>query len=693
MAKLWTSLSLLLVFVMLLFLAPTLLLMPAQIVSADGEGVVQEVNATFSFTENASVSGNWSNFTAGGADIDALGLCLAQYTRDNVVRNTTLAGCEFREYTEGTGTVTGDLSGSLWISWLTYNFSQKYTSTPLVLYHDYGSSAHFGWMAGRGHYYDTGNASNNFTFGFVLDFDSDASMTNADGKGFLLSMNETGSFAGHKIIGDFDVLKNGGNYTWDLHLRNYDPSEVADLGLLNVSGLVLQETTDPIGYGLNLLSFTSDGPKPTPSANHTTDFEEITWGREPIKNITAGHLGVGGKMDLSRNNVLYLFIDAGSHPGETWVGIQGTPVVNLHIDDAYNASDDGFPYGQLYELLLLDLPNQYVQMVTYPYNFFHQSGYTFTPFGMFKSSTDCYAGTESYADAQILIEATSGTAHQYSTDHSYGLYPHPKVASVSPNSGSPGATMNVTISGKYFLRAAGAKSGWIPNSGNVSFGDNITVNYYTINNATNPIDNSITANITIAGGASVGARNVTVTSCFNYTFGNGTAPYKSGTKVDGFSVVTAGASLDGHVNLQGFPATNITVRFFAPGTQNEAAKKYGSTDANGNFTISGLTPDTYDVAVKGQTSLDNLVTGINVTVPGRTNFGVLLEGDANNDDYIDGSDYGPLSSAWLSYPGQPNWDPNVDFSRDNYIDGSDYGPLSSNWLLWGGTFGYPGNWN
>jgi hypothetical protein len=165
--------------------------------------------------------------------------------------------------------------------------------------------------------------------------------------------------------------------------------------------------------------------------------------------------------------------------------------------------------------------------------------------------------------------------------------------------------------------------------------------------------------------------------------------------VDVSPTAGATATLEGHVNLQGFPATNITVRFFNPGTHNETMKKYGSTDASGNFTISGLTPGTYDVAVKGQSSLSNLVTGVNLTVPGRTNFGVLLEGDASNDDYIDGSDYGPLSSAWLSYPGCPggNWNPAVDFSRDNYIDGSDYGPLSANWLLWGGTFGWPGNWN
>jgi len=158
------------------------------------------------------------------------------------------------------------------------------------------------------------------------------------------------------------------------------------------------------------------------------------------------------------------------------------------------------------------------------------------------------------------------------------------------------------------------------------------------------------------------------------------------------------ATLQGHVDLQGLPATNVTVRFFDPGTQNQTMKKYNSTDASGNFTISGLTVGTYDVAVKGQTSLSNLVTGVDLSVPGRTDFGALLEGDAlsSNDDYIDFSDYGPLSDAWLSYPGCTPplyWDANVDFSRDDYIDFSDYGPLSDNWLKWGDCFGWPGDWN
>ena len=152
--------------------------------------------------------------------------------------------------------------------------------------------------------------------------------------------------------------------------------------------------------------------------------------------------------------------------------------------------------------------------------------------------------------------------------------------------------------------------------------------------------------------------------------------------------------LQGHVDLQGMPATNVTVRFFDLGTQNETMKKYRSTDSSGNFTIAVVTSGTYDVAVKGSTSLSSLQTGINLTVGVITyrDFGALLEGDSSGNDYVDGSDYGLLSFAWLSWPGQPNWDARADFSRDAYIDGSDFGPLSFNWLEWGDCYGWPGNW-
>jgi len=117
-----------------------------------------------------------------------------------------------------------------------------------------------------------------------------------------------------------------------------------------------------------------------------------------------------------------------------------------------------------------------------------------------------------------------------------------------------------------------------------------------------------------------------------------------------------------------------------------------TTDDTGVFTIPGFTPGPYDVGIKNATCLSKLVTNvtINAGAPTEVPFGGILEGDANDDDYIDGSDFGPLSIAWHSYPGCPpplTWNPSVDFNRDNYIDGSDFGSLSVNWHKYGDCIG------
>ena len=682
MVKLGKVFSIFAVLTLLILLAPAVILAPGGNVAAQGEEVTQELNATFSFTETEP--GDWWTFTAGSGGIQGAGLTLEQYTRPYVLRgmSSPLAGCGFRNYTTGSGTVAGDLSGTMSLEWNTFRFNQTYSHTPI-----YMTATDFGFMTGRG-LIDEGGGDN-FTFVFVADLDCDDDMTNAEGKGFMVSVEENGIFGNmslpveqrHKIIGDFEVVKTGAAYTWDLHLRNYPPNEVEYKGNVTVEGYVMQEFTDPIHAPLALLNFSAGGYDVTP-LDKATGFEEINWGKDPTKTVTGGPLGANGTMDITRNGALYLATPSGA------VHIQAAEACILHIDDTYaQTAPDNSSYGHTYYYLLLTLPYQDLPIG----DMFSQDGYTFCPFGLYLAPTDCYVGAETFALAHIEIMSAIGDAYQTSTDLSYGLDPHPQVSSHSivPNTGSPGATISaVTITGKYFLRAAGKKSGWVDDSGSVDFGPNITVNSYTVDSA-----NQITANITIAGDAAPGKRNVTVTSCFGYSNGKGAPPYKSGTLVDGFEVVTAGASLDGHVDLLGNFATNVTVRLFAEGTTTEAAKAYGTTDASGNFTISGLLPGTWDVGVKGQTSLSNLVTGVDLSVPGRTDFGVLVEGDASGDDYINPSDFAMLSFAWLSYPGHANWNSNADFRRDSYINPSDFALVSFAWLDWGACYGWPGNWN
>ena len=121
------------------------------------------------------------------------------------------------------------------------------------------------------------------------------------------------------------------------------------------------------------------------------------------------------------------------------------------------------------------------------------------------------------------------------------------------------------------------------------------------------------------------------------------------------------ATLQGNVNLLGYGAVNLVVRFFTPNTQTEVMKACSPTDASGNFTIYGITPGTYDVGVKCDNSLsilseDQVFTEDNTTT---INFGSLLRGDLNQDDAVTSPDYSILSSNFnkvgpcYGYPG--NW--------------------------------------
>jgi LEA14-like dessication related protein len=92
----------------------------------------------------------------------------------------------------------------------------------------------------------------------------------------------------------------------------------------------------------------------------------------------------------------------------------------------------------------------------------------------------------------------------------------PTITSVNPSGGNQGQTLIVTITRNYLTRATG-----------VSFGPGITTNSFTLDSST-----QITANITIEGAATSGARNVLVTT-------PGGTPILTG----GFSVAQAGAPL------------------------------------------------------------------------------------------------------------------------------------------------------
>ena len=110
------------------------------------------------------------------------------------------------------------------------------------------------------------------------------------------------------------------------------------------------------------------------------------------------------------------------------------------------------------------------------------------------------------------------------------------------------------------------------------------------------------------------------------------------------------ATLAGNINLQG-GRKNLVIRFFTPNTQTEVMKACSPVDADGDFTIYGITPGTYDVGIKSDSSLsilaeDKVFTEGNTT---NINFGTLLGGDLNGDDYVSGGDSAITSDNWLKW--------------------------------------------
>jgi hypothetical protein len=151
------------------------------------------------------------------------------------------------------------------------------------------------------------------------------------------------------------------------------------------------------------------------------------------------------------------------------------------------------------------------------------------------------------------------------------------------------------------------------------------------------------------------------------------------------SVTICQASLQGYVDLQGRPAplhaswiTELTVTFLEDGTV--VRTETAITDNVGNFTISDVQPGVYDICVKSPRALSELETGV-VMVCGTTSvgFGILREGDANNDDAISLADYALLYTAYGSIPGDANWNDNCDFNRNEAVDLGDYALLYANY--------------
>jgi parallel beta-helix repeat protein len=173
-------------------------------------------------------------------------------------------------------------------------------------------------------------------------------------------------------------------------------------------------------------------------------------------------------------------------------------------------------------------------------------------------------------------------------------------------------------------------------------------------------------------------------------FGNTKLPYNCTGGIthggDYLPLIMELATLEGHVTFAGRGAApndkwieSFVVKCFAAGTSNLLWTTNATTNDTGVFTITGLTPGTYDIGIKNWTCLSEKVAGVMLSTSNTTvvDFGTTREGDSNNDDWITGADRSILYTDWGKTVPPGTW--HADFNRDGWLTGADRSFMYSVW--------------
>ncbi|MBK8021938.1 MAG: hypothetical protein IPK19_11070 [Chloroflexi bacterium] len=110
-----------------------------------------------------------------------------------------------------------------------------------------------------------------------------------------------------------------------------------------------------------------------------------------------------------------------------------------------------------------------------------------------------------------------------------------------------------------------------------------------------------------------------------------------------------------------------------------------TTDDTGRLTVT-VTPGAYHIRVKGTHTLARVVSA--TLVPGDNVLDVpqLLEGDANDDNTVNISDFSILAASFARAVGQAGYDARADFNGDAIVNISDFSLLASNFTQVGEAF-------
>ncbi|MBL7758113.1 MAG: hypothetical protein JNL59_11995, partial [Chitinophagaceae bacterium] len=147
------------------------------------------------------------------------------------------------------------------------------------------------------------------------------------------------------------------------------------------------------------------------------------------------------------------------------------------------------------------------------------------------------------------------------------------------------------------------------------------------------------------------------------------------------------ATINGSVTLQGRPAAPnarwevpLKVDLYANGNTTTPVMSYNvTTDQSGNFSIPNVPAGTYTIAVKNSHTLKRVLSG-QVLAEGANalNFGLLLEGDANNNNFVSATDFSILLNSFNKASTDAGFDTRADFNKDGFVSALDFSLLLNN---------------
>lgn len=143
-------------------------------------------------------------------------------------------------------------------------------------------------------------------------------------------------------------------------------------------------------------------------------------------------------------------------------------------------------------------------------------------------------------------------------------------------------------------------------------------------------------------------------------------------------------TLTGQVTLQGRPAApnaawavpvQVLIKSVASGSNVYSGN--ANTNTSGAFTINNLSPGSYQVWVKHSHTLATLT---NVTLNGNQTvaIGTLKEGDADNNNIVNITDFSVMAAAFGTLSGQGGYNAAADFNGDGSVNITDFSLLASN---------------